>query len=464
MQHLVAKIMKREEFGRRTAPSGLTVCRVRLTARIEGPVSSALTVPDRVKGREVTVTRDVPKPWLPRVGDRVVLDPGESARALSPRPARRPEPPVGAGTVALASADVDRDGFDEDLISNAFVEGVVQPHRGARLVSLLDAQGGDRFAQAYEHIMAGKYVLLGGAEDVVVESGMPGELWSASLDREVDDASRSVVYSRRLRSPRGLRFRKRVRVEPDLPGVLTEVTLRYEQEPEGEPVTAGIDGGTEPEDRKDHATVSYAVRLSTAVHGAGSRNVFVLPTPQGMKLVRYHRPPYGSRWRWRDWKNETFGLRAGFILSRNEDTGRAMMLLFSARRSLYVGVLNDLSGPELMLRHRPVRLASGTSRTWGAAFLSGDASAASGSSALLLTRGRSGRELAVTVRTTRRVERLTATLATGGGRRRLTLAPREVPHAGRVFSGVIAGRGIRDALSCRVRVGDDALAAQLEAV
>lgn len=378
----------------------------------------------------------------------------------------------------LESSDVDRDGFAEDVLSNTFVEAVVQPHRGARLISLRDGRGTDRLAQPGEYIMGGKYVLLGGAEDLLEESGSPGELWKAALEREPGLDGTSVRYLRTMKNPKGVRFEKNVRVESWLPGVASECTLRYDGAPHedrnGESRSRGAGGESSSEGdgrrtadrgaKKDNADLTYGVRMSTAVEGTGSESLFELVLPGRNERVRYHRPPHGNRWRWRDWRNERFGLRGGFFVSRHEASGRAMLVVFDARRALCLDIRSDLPGPELILRHRTVTLRPGTKRTYGAAFLSGDAAAVEGASALLLSRSRSGRELAVIVRTARRIDRLVASVGTREGRRRVTLRPREVPHAGTVYSAVVETSAVRRACSCRVKVGGDRLAAALEAL
>ncbi|MBD3367669.1 MAG: hypothetical protein GF405_05790 [Candidatus Eisenbacteria bacterium] len=453
MQQLVATVIRRTETGRRTTSTGLSARRLSLRVRVEGPVEKALAVPDRVKGREMTIVREVPGRWGIRRGDTIVLSRKESARALCPRRASLPELPSGADAVRLDTGDIDRDGFEEDRLSNAFVEAVLKPHRGARLASLRDCGGVDRFAQPFEHIMAGKYVLLGGAEDLIFESGSPGKLWNAALEREQGGAG-EAVYGTKLKSPAHVRLRKRAWTEPGLPGVITEVRIRYDG-------TSNDEAGRESAD-EDRTAISYGIRLSTAVTGTASRNVFDVPGPGGVKVVRYVRPPHGRRWRWRDWRDESFGLRGGFLISRHEVLGRPLMVLFSARRALCVGIRNDLPGPEVVLRHRTVRLRADAERPWGAAFLSGDASCASGKSALLLSRDRTGTRLAVSVRTARRVERIRASLLTAGGRRRLTLRPVEVPYAGHLHTGVLEDLDAMRRLACRVRVADDVLRAALE--
>jgi hypothetical protein len=430
---------------------------MKLRVRVVGPVVAALSVPDRVKDRVLTVTRDVPMPWGIRAGDTVVLSPGEGARLLSSRRAEPPAPPEVSGEVRLDEADLDRDGYDEDVLSNAYVRAVLQPHRGGRLLSFVDGRGVDRLAQPGQHIMAGKYVLLGGAEDVIVESGTPGDLWNASLDRGPESGGSSVLYTMDLKSPEGVRFAKRAALEPDLPLFSSEVTLRYEGR-KAERSNGEGDAG-EGGDRK---RLSYAVRLSTAVGEPDSMNVFHVPGPRGMRVVRFHRPPHGSRWRWRDWRNERFGLTSGFLLSRHEQLERPLLVLFGGRRALYASFLNDLAGPETVLRHRTATVAAGRATTFGVAFLCGDAAAAAGRSALVLSRSRSGGDLAVCVRTGRRADRLRASLHVGGRRRSLTLVPRRLGRAGFVMAGTLSGGEAAGPVRCRVAVGGDHLAAELE--
>jgi hypothetical protein len=463
MQHLVATVMRSARTGPVSRAAGLTVAPTRLSVRIEGPVSKALSVPEGIVGRELVITRDVPTLWRPRRGDPVVLSAAESARVLRPRRRPRAGPPIAPAAARLEVCDIDRDGFREDIFVNAFVEAVVQPHRGGRLLSLRDARGHDRFAQPDAYIMEGKYILLGGAEDIVVESGRPGELWKAALEREADEGAVSVRYERTLKSPKNLRFIKRVGTDGAFPGVFIEVDIvsAGRGAPEGR-AASGEDAGTD-DGTKDTTAASYALRLSTALHGKDALNLFDVPGPRGVRVERFHRPAHGSRWRWRDWRNERFGLRGGFLVSRHEELGRPLMMVFSPRRMLCLSMLNDYTGPEIVARHRPASLAPASRRRYGVAFVAGEASASVGSSALIVSRGRGGDTVAVTVRTGRRVDRLTARLRTAGGLRRLTLRPRELPGAGRLYVGTLSGRDLRKAFACRVRAGSDALAVDVEA-
>ena len=367
-------------------------------------------------------------------------------------------------------------------MTNAFVRAVVQPHRGARVQSLCDCDGIDRFAQPFDYIMGGKLILLGGAEESITESGSPGDLWKAAFQRgEPADGTDAVEirYSRTLKSPEGVSFSKRVRIERDLPGVLESYAVSYSGKAKRNKKGGASDGkhpggGGEPEDqdhakaeKDDKADVTLCVRISTPVLGEiGSRNVFDVPGPSGVTLVRYHRPGYGRRWRWRDWRDEHFGLRAGFVVSRHEELGAVMAVLFGPRRTAHVSIRPDYQGPELTVSHVRRKITKGRTQEYGLAFLVGHAVATTPDSMLLLTRGRPGRDgvpVAMTLRTRRRIERARATILTAGGRKTATLARRDLPGAGRVYTKAVRLPRAAFPISCSVKAGAERFSVDLEA-
>jgi len=460
MHRLLVTVLKAEPAGRRRDPSGLLRGSFRLRVKVKGAAVGALKAPARVVGLEGSLRRDFLLPWAPRRGDLLVLDPSESRRFLVPRGARarRLSP---TATARVSVADVDGDGWQEDVFSNPFVSGAVQPHRGARLLSLAGRSGADRFAQPVVHIMAGQYVLLGGAEEFLLETGMPGEIWNAAFSREASAAG--ATYARKLKTPEGVALTKEVRVEDGLPGVLEVVRLSYAGKPSEE---GDEDDGGEPR-KPDRTDVSLGIRMSTRVLGpVGSTNVIEIPSRGELVKVRFHRPAYGRRWRWRDWKDEFFGIGPAFLVSRNEREGNALAVLFGFGRAAVVNVRSDFEGPEVMLRSSRVALVKGRSAEFGAAFLPADALAASGTSLLLATLGRpSGGTvpLALTLRSSERVARPLAALdLRRGGRRAIALRRREVPAAGVVYAAVVPARASWFPLACSVKLGAERLECVVE--
>ena len=479
MQRLLAEVRHKRLKKRYRDRNGLEYVRYALRAKVEGSAVDALSVPKRVVGREISLTRDFLLPWGVRKGDLLVLDPDESARVLCPRRAQVREGCTGSGRVVVESGDVNRDGHSEDVFANCFVRAIVEPHRGARLRSLTGRSGSDRFAQPYDYVMGGKYILLGGAEAVILESGSPGELWKAAFGREERDPGDGAVeraYTHALKSPEGVKLEKTVRLERDFPGVLETYRVSYSGKPkaEGEKDGTGESGekaASGPGDAKakkdDTTEITFCVRVSTAVLGdVGSRNVFDVPESGNLKLVRYHRPGSGRRWRWRDWRDEYFGLGPGFLVSRHEKLGNVLVALMSPRKTGLVSIRRDYQGPELLVRHVPRKLRKGRRVEFGMGFLVGDAVRASADSMLLLTKGKRGRDgipVAFTLRTARRIDRVWASVSTSAGRRTFTLAQRELPGAGCVYMKVVHFPGASFPLTCTVTAGKERLSCSLEA-
>jgi hypothetical protein len=473
MHRLLVRVREKRLKKRYRDRNGLEYARYALRARIEGSAIDALKIPEEHVGRRVSLTRDFLLPWGVKVGDLLVLDPSESARVLCRRPAA-PARCSTTGEPEIRSGDVDRDGFAEDILTNAFVRAVVQPHRGARVRSLVDCDGTDRLAQPFDYIMAGKLILLGGVEEYFAEGGSPGKIWNTAFRRDEPAAAGDIVevrYARALKSPEGVKFSKRVRIERDLPGVVERFTVSYGGKPkgggDGADEEAGEGTGKTKAEKKDEAALSLCVRLITPVLGEiGARNVFDIPGPAGLETIRYHRPGYGRRWRWRDWRDEHFGLKGGFIVSRHEDLGAFMAVLFNRRRVAHVSVRRDYQGPELTITHGASKIAKGGRRQYGLGLLLGHAAATTGDSLLLLTRGKPGRggtPVAVTLRTEARLERPRAVVRTRDGRTTTVLTRRDLGGAGHVYTATLRVRRAALPLSCGVRVGSGRLSANLEA-
>ncbi len=331
--------------------------------------------------------------------------------------------------------------------------------------------------------MGGRYILLGGVEEVVFESGSPGELWKSEFKRgepAANGASAEIGYRLALKEPEGVEFSKEVRVLADLPGVIERYVLRYSGKPkkeeqpgdssdrgDGAPLGPTDGRGKDGKKRKDEVDLTFGIRLSTPSDGhPASRNVFDVPTGRGMSLVRFHRPGYGRRWRWRDWRDEHAGLAAGFLISRHEELGRVLAVLFGPRRVPLVGIRCDFQGPELMIRHAPRKLTKGRRAEFGVGLFIGDAVAASESSMLLVSKGRAGRAgvpVAFTVRTSRRIEAPRVSLATARGRKTATLRSLDLPFAGTIYTKTLTLPKGSLPLTCTATVGRESLTCRLEA-
>ena len=445
MLRLLAEVKSHELKRRYSGAGGLEYGRYRVRVKIRGSALTALKVPDRFVGREVTLRRDFMMPWGVKKGDLLVLDQKESARVVGTRRSGAGEDSPPAGRVAAESADVNRDGYAEDVVANAFASAVVQPHRGARLVSLTDPSGSDRFAQPFDHTIGGRYILLGGAEAAIAEGGTPGEIWKSAFEREEVAAGgdrAEIAYERALKSPEGVTLGKVLVMEPDLPGVLERYSVFYagnkkeRENPGAEDAPEGASGR-----RKDETNVTLVVRMTTPVLGLdGSRNVFDVPSSSGIRTVRYHRPGFGRRWRWRDWRDEHFGMAGGFVLSRHEELGNVLAILFNARRASHLSVRSDYTGPEVSILHAPRKLRKGRRAEFGVAFLVGESVARVGGSMLMVSRGRRSRgriPLALTLRTGSRLDRVRVAVSAGRGRRAISLTRRDLPEIGAVWTRVI---------------------------
>ncbi len=477
MKRLLVKVQTKALEKRYRDRNGLEYGRYRLGVRVEGSAIAALAVPERVVGRKTVVRRDFMLPWGVKKGDLLVLDPTESGRILGKRGKKVDLACARAGSIDARSGDVDKDGYDEDILANAFLTAVVQAHRGARVLSLKGCSGEDRLAQPNDYVMGGKYILLGGVEEILLESGSSSEIWKSAFKREepaCDDESAGLTYSRDLESPEGATLTKEIRVERDFPGLEEHYVVRYAGKPEkvGKKVTAeatpaGRKSGKKAKKKEDTAEVTFGVRLSTSSGGGpGSRNVFDLPGAAGLQTIRYHRPAFGRRWRWRDWRDEHFGLRSGYFVSRNEQSGRAMAVIFNPRTTALVAVRSDYQGPEIMVRHVTRTIRKGRRAEYGIALLLGDRVTCSAASMFLVSRGRAGRggtPYAFTVRTRRRLKSPPrVTLTTAAGPKRITLRAREIREAGTIYTKTITLPKASSPDTCTASVAGERLTLDLK--
>jgi len=479
---LLAKVKSKEEKRRYLGANGLEYAEFKLEVSVVGSAVEALAVPARFVGKERTVRRHFLLPWLPRSGDLLVLDGAESARILKSRRGGA-ELRLPSSGVCLVSADVDGDGYQEDVLANRFVSAAFQPHRGARLWSLKGADGVDRFAHPEQYTMAGKYILLGGAELVLLGGGSPGEIWKSPFERTGQDEvaeevgrEASLSYARTLKEPRDVRVEKRVALDAELPIVVEVYGIRGQRGPsaEGESGTTrgqrerpSDDGNVERDGKKEERQLTPAIRMSTAVLGdEPSLNLFEIPCADGLHVVRFHPPGFGRRWRWRDWRDEHFGLRGGFLVSRSDVDGHVLAVLFNERRAAHLSVRNDYTGPEVSIVHRPRKFPPGRILRTGVAYLACD-EVAVGSGSLLagsLGRPRGGVvPVAIVLRARGPVSRHVATVSAGRERRRVTLRRREIPEAGRVYAAVFELPRASFPVEVSVRAGEERLTMELEA-
>lgn len=464
MHRLLGKVVKKELQERYRGGNGLFYKKYKLRVEILGSALGALSVPKGVVGREIGLVREFLSPWAVKRGDLLVLDSAESARILCPRRVRLAREFAPAGATYRLSADADRDGYAEDILASCFLRAVFQPHRGARLLSLVAASGSDCMAVPFERTRGGKYIMLGGAEEYIVEGGSPGEIWKSQFERDESGAAdqAAVIYKRKLKSPEGVALWKRVFVEPDMPGVFQHCRVSYAGRP-GEP-GAGAGGDSEEAhdavEKPDQTAITFGVALTPSITGpADSANVFSVPRSDGLVTERYHRPPFGRRWRWRDWRHNHFGMRPGFVLVHNEARSDALALFFKPEKA-HVIVRSQFASPELALQHGTRLVRKGGRLEYGFGFFVSDAHAVTNSSLLLLARGAGvGARIpvAVTVRTRHRVENVRATITSRGRRRSVTLGRRPIPAAGAVFAKVVElGRSSFPVL-CSVSVGGERL-------
>ncbi len=455
--------------------SGLEYDRYDVRARVLGSAMEALPAPDGVVGRDVRLVRECLRPWKVRKGDLLVLDPAESARVLCRRRPRAEEDlPSGAG-VRLETLDIDRDGFEEQVVSNAFARAVFQWHRGARLASLEGASGSDRLTRSYEYLMAGKYILLGGVEPFIAEAGSPGEIWKSSFEavdgEPPSDGSYRSSHRRTLESPAGVSLAVGAAMLPGLPGI----AMTYEAGYAGKPPRGGEAGPGESgetcsrageKDEPDTTEVTLGVRAFTNPAGpVPSLNVFEIPCSDGVHSVRFHPPTFGRRWRWRDWRNEHFAVRGGFAVSRNEALGNALVMLFGQRKVSFVSVRSDYTGPELDILHKTRKLAKGRRHAVGAAFLVADAVSVARSAMFMAAIGsgrRGRRQVAFVLRTPGGGGGRRATLTCADRRRTLTLTPLALPEAGTVWTGTLELGRSAFPLRASVRAGAQHLELGLE--
>jgi hypothetical protein len=160
MHRFISKIVEIKEVGERGEGS-FRVYTLSLKVRVKDIIPKGLKLPLRIKGRTVWVTREYPHPFEPKPGDEIVLFPQDLRDIIPDTP-----------------GDMNRDGFEEVVLKNEWMEVTILPYLGTRISSLV-YKGKDYFIPALNYGRKG-WVDTGGIFDLIDED-FPGVLWNAEF-------------------------------------------------------------------------------------------------------------------------------------------------------------------------------------------------------------------------------------------------------------------------------------------
>ncbi len=343
---------------------------VRARVRVTGAAPKGLPIPETVIGREGEVTRHVLFDWELTAGAVILLSIEESRGILRPEGPEDP-PPSPPGACALrVEADLNQDGFPEQILENAFVRAVVSPHHGGRLAGLTVRGSGVQLLTPTSEL-AGSYADLGGVEDRLGDDA--GELWKQRFAVTETSADGAPGAFARLRaqpdSHKGLSIAKSVALDPDLPAVRLETAFHYAGK--GEPPAAAPPTGPAPE--KDQLDLDYTARALFLPAHAGeapspdSRIRIDLPLATRVESLRYHAGL---------WCYPYSGLPLGAVLLDDEATGSALLMLTDPATLGNVDLNLEGCGLEVRLRMLHEKLDADRQRTFGLLLAAGCAAAA----------------------------------------------------------------------------------------
>jgi hypothetical protein len=217
----------------------------------------------------------------------------EELRAYFPRP--------GARQVFTYSADVDRDGFPERILENAFLRCAVSPHLGGRVLQLVNRSTGVDFFPIPELFGSGGYVEYPGIDDHIQRKG-PGSLYNAEFKVGKEHHGKLVLNHK----AKDLRIEKTFRMLPGLPLVVERVELT-----------------TSKKKREIEYWKKVPVRADI-----GSGEVFLsAPTAEKVETFRHHDP--SGPWAW----TEEFHVGPmGLALACREAVGKHLFVLYDPGR------------------------------------------------------------------------------------------------------------------------------------
>lgn len=369
MPRLMAEIT--EILAAPTPVNGSGRLSTRVRVRVTGPAPKGLPIPEGIVGREAEIERYVLFTYELEAGATILLSLLESRGILRPEGPEEPPPsPPGAAAMRV-EADVNQDGFAEQVLGNAYLRAFVSPQHGARVSGLTVRDAGvDWLTPSYE--LSAEYLDIGGCEDRLGDGN--GDLWKqrfavVETSRAGSSAAR-VEMRHQPEAQKGLTVAKRGELDGGLPALRLETSVHY----------AGKGDATQPAvlpavpEEKDRFDLSFAYRLlvnpTRAADEAplGSELRIDMPLAKRVESLQYHRGL---------WCYPTSGLSLGAVALDDDLRGVGLLLLTDPALLGNVALESEGPGLDLRLRMVPEKLEPANQRTYGVLLVAGCSTAAS---------------------------------------------------------------------------------------
>lgn len=317
-----------------------------LKVRIKGPARKTYKIPKGIRRKIFTIKRTCLKDWSIEKGALIVLNPEETRRCIEV---------LGKGVQDrkwkdFVKQDIDGDGYYEIAFDNPFLKAVISPHYGARLWQLWN-KGTDKNELHGGCFFKDKgYIELGGIEESISKDGKPDELWNGIFKSEQCKGKNILSFLYKMKKEKGVVLRKRFLFYREFPGLLE--TLNFTFKPEKR-------RGNKKKKKKKRS-IKLTQRIFFAMGSIPDyKNLFYIPTKEGLNCVRFNKPLYKRGWEdypWWEWLHLHFSPDPNFIVLKREKADEVLLIFFNRDEIEYIWTGDKKRTPRLQLSYREEKI------------------------------------------------------------------------------------------------------------
>lgn len=319
-----------------------------LKVKIKGPARKSYKIPKGIRGKTFTIERTCLKEWRIKKGNLIILNPEETRKCIKR---------LGKGIKEknredFTEKDIDGDGFPEILLDNPFIQGVVAPHYGARLLQIQNKGTGCNELYGGGYFERNGYIELGGIEETLSKQGNPDELWNALFKKERSKENGTITFSYKMKKEKGISIKKHFKSYKSLPGLLETCELTFSPKK-----TKG------KKKEKKKKSIRFAQRIFFATgEKPDCNNLFLIPTKKKMNRIRFNKPfylrPWGDGDIWWEWTHLHFSLDPGFIILERETSEDTLILFFNKNEIDYIWTGDKKRTPRLLVFYKEKKFES----------------------------------------------------------------------------------------------------------
>ncbi len=312
-----------------------------LNVRIKGPARKTYAIPKGIRGKIFTVKRTFLKDWTINKGSLIVLSPEETRRCI--RTLKK--------TVKQSKhknfirKDIDGDGLCEIVNDNPFIETVISPHYGGRVLQFWNKETGKNQLYGGGFFKDRGYIELGGIEETLSKNGMPDELWKTPFKNEFCEDGKKLLLSAKMKKQKGISVGKRFTFFDDFPGFLKTTEFSYKPERK-----------KQKKKKSNKTKIKLSERIFFAIGGIPDfKNIYCIPTRDKMNYVRFNKPLFKREWGdhpWWEWTHVFFSPEPGYIILKREDSSEAVLLFFDTSRVNYIWTGDKKRTPRLYISYK----------------------------------------------------------------------------------------------------------------